>query len=573
MIKRNSVSFRVLKTIFIIFVMHSILSFGLIYLFEYERIDEEIEAQIESLIDAQYPAVIEGLWNYDYSLLNTLLDGFCSHKFIDYASVSEDGSEIVKSGTYTEGQMYKTISIVREGVDGPNPQLLGDLNFQINKKTIQTEINQHIILLLFFQLMLIIILSIVLITFMFRRVAKPLAIIAEKIGAYEAGDGKQIISLSKKNLEDEFAVLIDSFKSMSENIKSARKIEQDALRQLKESEKLNRILIDEAPDAILMFDLDKSRYISCNKRAEEIFGLSADELFNTKFDEIFPEEQPDGLPVEYRLGKMRTEMGAYETMEFERNIYNSNGEIRLCEARVTMLPLRDKKILRVSYLDVNDRVKAEKKVEKSLREKEVLLQEVYHRTKNNMQIIASLLNIQNMYVKDTETNEILEDMISRISAMALVHQKLYDSLDLTRIDLGEYLLDLVTEIKRAFIKNSRVDINLQRDAEVFLKLDSAIHCGLVLNELIVNAIKYAFPQKADGKIEVRLDRRENSGITVSVADNGIGLPDGFDFRTDGKLGFQTVISLVEGQLNGNISIVSEKSGTECILLLPNLIEA
>lgn len=196
---------------------------------------------------------------------------------------------------------------------------------------------------------------------------------------------------------------------------------------------------------------------------------------------------------------------------------------------------------------------SESALRQSLREKEILLQEVYHRTKNNMQVIASLLEMQAMMSEDATTQETLKEMVGRIRSMALVHKKLYESKDLSRIDLGEYVGELVDGIRSGFLRSGTgVEIQVEAERGIVSLLDTAIPCGLALNELIVNSLKHAFPANRAGSIRVGLGRREEGTIEVRVEDDGIGLPPGFDIERNGRLGLRTVVSLIEYQLHGTL---------------------
>ena len=201
---------------------------------------------------------------------------------------------------------------------------------------------------------------------------------------------------------------------------------------------------------------------------------------------------------------------------------------------------------------------------RSLREKKVLLQEVYHRTKNNMQLIASFLSMQAGSSGDERFSAMIDETIGRISSMALVHQKLYESKDLSRIDLADYLKDLLSDIRRAYLADRpQVEIVLQAEPGIVALFDLAIPCGLALNELVVNAVKYAFPEGRRGTIRVGLSRGAAGAIALTVSDDGVGFPPGFDARRDGGIGLQTVVSLLESQLRGTVAFGSGP-GASCV---------
>jgi PAS domain S-box-containing protein len=202
--------------------------------------------------------------------------------------------------------------------------------------------------------------------------------------------------------------------------------------------------------------------------------------------------------------------------------------------------------------DITERKQAEEQIHQALREKETLLRELYHRTKNNMNVISSMLSLQAEYSQNETVKTVFQETENKISAMALVHQMLYQSQDLSRIDLQEYVSDLA----ELLISNHRPmssHIALLLDTEpVTVMLDSAIPCGLVINELFSNMFKHAFPGGKKGEIRVKLSRSADGIICLSLADNGVGVPAGFDFRAQPTLGLQTIFLIVEGQLQGSV---------------------
>lgn len=210
--------------------------------------------------------------------------------------------------------------------------------------------------------------------------------------------------------------------------------------------------------------------------------------------------------------------------------------------------------------EVAERKRAEKQLRLSLKEKEVLLKEIHHRVKNNLQIISSLLNLQSGYVQDPQTLEIFRDSESRVRSMALIHEKLYRSRNLAQIDLGEYIRELAAYLSRSQNASGRgISLSVQAD-QVFLDVEAAVPCGLILNELISNALKHAFPGGRPGQVSIKLNAACDGRLTLVVADNGRGFPPGLDFQATESLGLQLVNILVS-QLNGAIELNSE-CGTE-----------
>ncbi|MBT3755647.1 MAG: PAS domain S-box protein [Candidatus Cloacimonetes bacterium] len=199
----------------------------------------------------------------------------------------------------------------------------------------------------------------------------------------------------------------------------------------------------------------------------------------------------------------------------------------------------------------------EEEIKINLKEKIVLIQEIYHRTKNNMAVISSMLSMQSRRSDNEFVNTTFKEIINKIKAMSLVHQKLYQSKNLSNIDFKEYVEDLAKLLMQSFGAESRkIDSKLELE-NVNILIDSAIPLGLILNELVSNIFKHAFPNKKDGKIFIRLFKDDDNIINLQLSDNGIGLPHNFDIRKDGSMGLSSVFSLVERQLKGSISAKSE----------------
>lgn len=202
------------------------------------------------------------------------------------------------------------------------------------------------------------------------------------------------------------------------------------------------------------------------------------------------------------------------------------------------------------------------KVAKSLEEREVLLREIHHRVKNNMQVVSSLLGIQSNSITDEKFKAIFMDSQNRVYAMALIHEKLCQSDNLAQIDLKDYIGDVVSNISGTYGQkgNIKFDIDI---GQIPIKIDYAVPCGLIINEIITNSFKYAFPDGRQGiiKIRAKLNGDDNNTVKLSIGDNGIGIAKDVDVRNTKSLGLKLITSLTEGQLHGNI-VINRENGTE-----------
>jgi two-component sensor histidine kinase len=202
--------------------------------------------------------------------------------------------------------------------------------------------------------------------------------------------------------------------------------------------------------------------------------------------------------------------------------------------------------------EIKERRSAEERLASSLHDKEVLLKEIHHRVKNNLQVISSMLTLQANQVKDPALLVILADSQSRVQSMALIHEKLYQSTNLANLDFASYLESLITYLIRSYNPTQK-DIQMRVEADpVKLTIDAAIPCGLIVNELVSNSLKHAFKKKDRGEIVVQLTAQKNNRVLLVVSDNGGGIPAGVDIKNHPSLGLQLVSALVS-QLGGELS--------------------
>ncbi|OHD05775.1 MAG: hypothetical protein A2086_13315 [Spirochaetes bacterium GWD1_27_9] len=207
-----------------------------------------------------------------------------------------------------------------------------------------------------------------------------------------------------------------------------------------------------------------------------------------------------------------------------------------------------------AVIDITERKINEEKIKDSMEEKEVLLKEIYHRVKNNLQVVSSLLSLQAEKIENQEIVEAFKESQNRIRSISLVHEKLYQSENLSKIDFDGYIRDLIYNLIYSFNVDTNIKFNLNI-SNVFLNIDIAIPCGLIINEIISNSFKYAFPNGKKGEINLSLSQIENK-IELSISDNGIGLPINIDIEKPKTLGL-TLIKLLTYQLRGKMEIKNQ----------------
>jgi len=211
-------------------------------------------------------------------------------------------------------------------------------------------------------------------------------------------------------------------------------------------------------------------------------------------------------------------------------------------------------------IDITMQKQAEFKIRASLQEKEVLFKEIHHRVKNNLQIINSLLSLHSRHTQDSNTLQMFQECRNRVRSMALVHEKLYQSKNFSNIDFSDYIKSLAQSLFRAYKTDpGKVTLNIEVE-NIALSVDRAVPCGLIINELISNTLKYAFPLPFEekGQITIALHPARDSEVELIVKDNGVGIPPDLDTRNTNSLGLQLVHVLAEGQLDGTVALDRSK---------------
>jgi len=328
--------------------------------------------------------------------------------------------------------------------------------------------------------------------------------------------------------------------------------------QLGQSEAQLRLALDAARMGLWDWNTQTGK-ITWSNNLERMFGL-APNTFDGRFETFVAAVHPEDRDCINQTTENSLETGQDGDMEFR--IIRPDGSIRWLESKGQVFYDETGKPVRAAgiNLDVSDRKLAEIQVRESLQEKEVLLQEIHHRVKNNLQVISSLLDLQSQHIEEPATLELFRESCNRIRAMALVHETLYKFKDFAKIKFAEYIENLTSYLFAAYIKNVE-NINLELDIdEVTLKLDTAIPCGLIINELVSNALKYAFPNKSHGTIYITLHFDGDAHYTLTVRDDGIGLPPNLEIKNVNSLGLKLVEVLAK-QLEGTLQ-VNSRFGTE-----------
>jgi PAS domain S-box-containing protein len=324
---------------------------------------------------------------------------------------------------------------------------------------------------------------------------------------------------------------------------------------LRKSEERFRQVVEGAPNAMIMVD-ETGRIEMVNAQSESLFGYNRAELLGHPVDMLVPDRlrghHPDLRQLFYLEPRSRP-MGA------GRDLYALRKDGSEFPVEIGLNPISTDEGLMVlsAIVDISDRKSKEQRIEAALREKDILLGEIHHRVKNNLQVIDSLLNLQSVRIGDSHVQEMMRESQNRIRSMALIHQTLYQSHDFAEVDFGQFMNSLVRSLTVSYgVDPSRIGISLELHA-VTLPIDSAIPTGLIVNELLSNALKHAFPAGRSGQITIGLEQIDAGFIRLSVTDDGVGLPADLELDNAHSLGLQ-LVTLLADQLGGTIDM--QRSG-------------
>ncbi|HEY9669785.1 MAG TPA: PAS domain S-box protein [Coleofasciculaceae cyanobacterium] len=335
-----------------------------------------------------------------------------------------------------------------------------------------------------------------------------------------------------------------------------RKLAQEALRL---SEERFRLAIDNIPDVFVIYDAQR-RFQFVNAQGIRRSGKSLEEHLGKTDEEVWPDEvTKEYLPIL----KQAVETNTIQTGECRITLAHADTLVLI----VTYVPLLNEQgeiyqILGITH-DITDHKQAETQIREALREKEVLLQEIHHRVKNNLQVISSLLDLQSQQIDEPAMLEVFRESCNRVRTMALIHEQLYQSQDCAKINFSDYLNDLTNYLFQAYGVNAdKIILELDID-EVSINITTAIPCGLIISELISNAIKHAFPNQESGLIKITLRSDLHKNIKLIIKDNGIGLPKTYNIKKTKSLGLQLVNVLI-GQLEGTLKLNQSTGAEFCI---------
>jgi PAS domain S-box-containing protein len=304
---------------------------------------------------------------------------------------------------------------------------------------------------------------------------------------------------------------------------------------------------------------DDLRIVEVNSKGLAIFGCSPVQITGKPLSVVIPKDQS--------RQSMMEQIRANHRFLITISILNRKNGTTI-PVLISGAQMPDGMIV-LNVMDISDQKKIEEELQRSLTEKEILLREVHHRVKNNMQVISGLIELQSMQITDPEIQRLFQESHNRIKTMALIHESLYRSNDYARIDFISYLNELTSYLLTSYGRSEKeITIDIQF-AETHMSLELAIPCGLIANELISNCLKHAFPDGKRGVITIRLEKEGENEYRFSVSDDGIGFPADLDIKTAKSFGLSLINGLVTHQMRGTLELRGQ-TGTTVVIRYPGI---
>jgi len=344
---------------------------------------------------------------------------------------------------------------------------------------------------------------------------------------------------------------------------------RDAQNELRRTNAVLRTQMELSMSGILVLNED-GEVVSHNRRYLEMWDIPPEALEPGREGPVMQSvlekvSDPD------RFGKRMGELMEHRSVRYQGEVALKDGRI-FEEYTAPMIDGKEDYYGRVIFFrDITESRRSEEHLRSSVREKEVLLQEVHHRVKNNLQVISGLLDLQSYHITDDRSKEIYKESQNRVLTMALIHEELYQAKDLAQVDYGAYIRSLVTNLFTSYaVDPGRIKLTIQAE-EVQMVVDTAIPCGLIINELVTNSIKHAFPGGKKGEVSILFGQRDEGRYHLEISDDGVGMATNPDAKETSSLGLQLVRLLVD-QLSGEMRIEGG-SGTRFVIDFKEYLEA
>jgi PAS domain S-box-containing protein len=548
----------------IIFIILSI-SLPLI-VFNSRSMNQNLNRRILQLVKFSKETLPAALWQYNYEYANEFIASLFLYEDVVFATLIVKNDEIVKKArpkfqSYSF-QWFKSSKdfVTQEARILYKDKTVGRIHLVFSREQIKRSTLNNLMLSFFIIVLLIVGVLVTNIKMSNWYIFDPLFSLEESVKKISKGALDTKILIDRK---DEIGQLANSFEKMMINLKiitASRDELNHEISKRKQTEKKYRDLFENAQIGMFQSRINDGKMMVSNLRMAQIFGYDS------------PEECISNYVAEkhYVYSYQREEV--VRLLKETGEIVNYQAQIRLSDGTIKWIQFSgttvdDKNFFKGVAADITEQKIAEQKVQSSLEEKEILLKEIHHRVKNNLQMIQSLLSLQSNQIKDPENKKAFADSSSRIKSMSLIHETLYHSEDIAKLDVNKYITDIVDYLKKIYF-NPDIDIEIDIHVnEIDMNLDHCISCGLIINELISNSLKYAFRGRKKGNILLTLKQTNSNLVELVISDDGCGFETLKNIDEYSSLGLRIVNIIVKGQLKGTIDISNEK-GVSCIINIP-----
>lgn len=559
---------------------------------EYQRDVDAINAQFKRIERIFKKPLIEALWFFNEKSIRLQLEGISNLRDIESLELTGEGNVSVivgqKKSKYTIEHhlplIYTDQNLDRE---------IGDLTIVASMAGVYSRLYDRLMTILITQGIKTFLVSVFIFLIFHFLVVRHISSIGDYLKRFRFKMQPELLMLKRtsKTLNDELDQTVSSINEMTVKLHNSYETISADLSRRKKTEKQLQSARDELEQkvvqrtrslkaerdraqnyldiaGVIMLAIHRDETVALvNRKGCELFGLPEKEIVGLNWFETFvpPSDRATTLKAFKTLVAGKGEPLGY----YENRIVSHSGEERIIAWHNTVLRDPEGHVSGTlsSGEDITERKRAEVLIQASLREKEILLKEIHHRVKNNMQMIQSLINLQMDKIEDPEHRQPLIESNNRIQVMALVHESLYKTDTFSRIDLKQYFNDLVAQIMRAYGNpEKRIDVSVSVEPLVF-DMDKIISCGLIINELLTNTLKYAFRDQQAGRIEIILKKINPEQAALVISDNGTGLDEGLDLKKVDSLGLRLVHIIAENQLDGEIT-VDRKDGLAYSIQFP-----
>jgi two-component sensor histidine kinase/PAS domain-containing protein len=537
---------------------------------DYRRDINIIENHFQEIKTIYQDTLSTSIWVHNKNGLDLQLDGMMRLPTILYVRIDDElGKKIAQRGKHREQRIMKS-SFELSHIHREKVVLLGQMIVYADLDEVYKALFNKLVVILISQTIKTFLVSLFILLLFYLLIGRHLYTMAEVAREVSAGSFKPMLDIGR---DDELSDVASSFNDMTSKL-SADKLHLEELVKIRTLKLVDEIKDHKETEAKLR---SSQELLTKMGTIAKIGGWEVDLETMTptwtgevgtiyEVEEIPPVEEginfysPESRPIIQKAFEKLIAEG--ESYDLELQLITAKGQYKWVRTIGAPIYNETGKIIKAIGIiqDIAEDKKAKELIKSSLKEKETLLHEIHHRVKNNMTVISSLLSMQARKSHDERIKDALNESQSRVYAMSAVHETLHNSENLSEIDLQSYLSKITTSVFQTYSTDHR-EVNLKSDIEDSpISINQAYPTGLIINELISNSLKHAFPEKKKGEISVCMRRRDKE-LEMVINDDGVGIPDDFDWRNTKSMGLNLVRTLVENQLDGSIDMENQ-NGTK-----------